>query len=489
MRKSLWSPDEDEKLRHYVAKHGCGNWSDVAKHTGLHRCGKSCRLRWINYLRPDLKRGPFTAHEVRLVVNLHNNLGNSWSKIAAHLPGRTDNDVKNFWHSYTRSRRLQQQQRQRMDSGLTHDNEAYNANEEKPCINDSDLYNPHTISGVKTRNREEKEHGYAYHLNHHHELQHLPPLMFTSTSNIHKGAVDCKAPSINVDNTPPFHFGNIGNHKQLSYSQNTNINPITNRNHSNHSPHYPIAHLPPPPDQLVKATSFKPSSMIHNHIDNASECATAAIYKEIQSHCTPTQTPRSKLGQAMLYAGSFNHSTSSIDQASSSAVSSTSHIDSQASFDLHGIHGGDHEWSNIMFTPSMQVNYLVNSHGLKDDVHPAASFDQANSSMDSKPPDGLQSVIWRFLNQQDADYPAAPSATTLDQQRAHNHHFPYHPNQKPINSLAINSCSPGSGLEIQPASIQLPLSTDPFLNAEEAFSSSASLQYLQLAELAADCFS
>jgi len=43
---------------------------------GLLRCGKSCRLRWINYLRPDLKRGNFTAEEEETIIRLHGLLGN-----------------------------------------------------------------------------------------------------------------------------------------------------------------------------------------------------------------------------------------------------------------------------------------------------------------------------------------------------------------------------------------------------------------------------
>ena len=85
LKKGPWTAAEDAILMEYVRKHGEGNWNAVQKNTGLARCGKSCRLRWANHLRPNLKKGAFSPDEELLILRLHAQLGNKWARMAAHV--------------------------------------------------------------------------------------------------------------------------------------------------------------------------------------------------------------------------------------------------------------------------------------------------------------------------------------------------------------------------------------------------------------------
>ncbi|KAL1551054.1 transcription factor MYB106-like protein [Salvia divinorum] len=104
LKKGPWTPEEDQKLLAYVQEHGHGSWRALPPKAGLQRCGKSCRLRWTNYLRPDIKRGKFSLQEEQTIIQLHALLGNRWSAIASHLPKRTDNEIKNYWNTHLKKR-------------------------------------------------------------------------------------------------------------------------------------------------------------------------------------------------------------------------------------------------------------------------------------------------------------------------------------------------------------------------------------------------
>ncbi|XP_018684414.2 transcription factor MYB1 isoform X2 [Musa acuminata AAA Group] len=86
-------------VHHWDNGGGDTSFEGLVRMAGLSRCARSCRLRWLNYLRPDIKRGNISHEEEDLIIRLHNLLGNRWSLIAGRLPGRTDNEIKNYWNT------------------------------------------------------------------------------------------------------------------------------------------------------------------------------------------------------------------------------------------------------------------------------------------------------------------------------------------------------------------------------------------------------
>lgn len=79
------------KLKDQIEKKEGREWSELCLYklqlwinclvtaAGLQRNGKSCRLRWINYLRPGLKRGMLSQAEEETVINLHAAWGNKYA--------------------------------------------------------------------------------------------------------------------------------------------------------------------------------------------------------------------------------------------------------------------------------------------------------------------------------------------------------------------------------------------------------------------------
>nr|URY18912.1 MYB protein [Zanthoxylum bungeanum] len=108
LKRGPWTPEEDELLSNYIKKEGVGRWRTLPKRAGLLRCGKSCRLRWMNYLRPNVKRGQIAPDEEDLILRLHRLLGNRWSLIAGRIPGRTDNEIKNYWNTHLSKKLISQ---------------------------------------------------------------------------------------------------------------------------------------------------------------------------------------------------------------------------------------------------------------------------------------------------------------------------------------------------------------------------------------------
>ncbi|KAL6636848.1 hypothetical protein ACP70R_024420 [Stipagrostis hirtigluma subsp. patula] len=138
VKKGPWSPEEDARLKSYIEQNGTGgNWIALPQKIGLKRCGKSCRLRWLNYLRPNIKHGGFSEEEDRIILSLYISIGSRWSIIAAQLPGRTDNDIKNYWNTRLKkklfgkqSRKDQRQQQQFMRQATASEGMKQEANTE-----------------------------------------------------------------------------------------------------------------------------------------------------------------------------------------------------------------------------------------------------------------------------------------------------------------------------------------------------------------------
>ncbi|XP_026396633.1 transcription factor MYB113-like [Papaver somniferum] len=153
VRKGAWAEEEDQLLRECIKKYGQGKWHQVPLRAGLNRCRKSCRLRWLNYLHPNIKRGEFKPDETDLIIRMHKLLGNRWSLIAGRLPGRTANDIKNYFNTHLKKTcfskyNTEKAQQDAVTKKLCHDNTTHRDGHEQQkflkcrqlCPNISTIY-------------------------------------------------------------------------------------------------------------------------------------------------------------------------------------------------------------------------------------------------------------------------------------------------------------------------------------------------------------
>ncbi|XP_047977525.1 transcription factor MYB48-like [Salvia hispanica] len=149
MRKGPWTEEEDVQLVFYVNLFGDRRWDFIAKVSGLKRTGKSCRLRWVNYLHPGLKRGKITPHEERLVLQLHSKWGNRWSRIARKIPGRTDNEIKNYWRTHMRKKAQEQKKKA---TGIPHAS-SFSSSSSSSCSSIASFYDTGGMEGQNNNNK------------------------------------------------------------------------------------------------------------------------------------------------------------------------------------------------------------------------------------------------------------------------------------------------------------------------------------------------
>ncbi|KAJ7951514.1 MYB transcription factor [Quillaja saponaria] len=119
--KGAWTSEEDQKLSEVIEVYSAKKWNTIATKAGLNRSGKSCRLRWLNYLKPNIKIRNMSNEEEDLILRIHKLVGDRWALIAGRLPGRTDIEIKNYWNSHL-SKKIKQVETESSHNSTTDSN-------------------------------------------------------------------------------------------------------------------------------------------------------------------------------------------------------------------------------------------------------------------------------------------------------------------------------------------------------------------------------
>ncbi|PON55847.1 MYB transcription factor [Parasponia andersonii] len=315
LKKGPWTPEEDQALIDYIKKNGHGRWRTLPKNAGLKRCGKSCRLRWTNYLRPDIRRGRFSFEEEETIIQLHSVLGNKWSAIAARLPGRTDNEIKNYWNTHIRKRLL----KMGIDP-VTH-TPRLDLLELSSLLN-STLYNPQALSYLINNP------------NNYNMLGNMGPLPLVSQNllNLASALLASNQPKINnPQDVQENQLNNIPQNDQFQYSQLPFLNEA----------------------QLFMETKMEQLSQTHESLDHSLNQALKVTGVE---STTSTFVP-------MGFSNGFNHHDISAQSSSSSMVNSSLAESHQAGFVYSGNNIIGQTQNNMMHmvNPNMSFSSLLST--------------------------------------------------------------------------------------------------------------------------------
>merc|ERR1712129_158577 len=101
--RRMWSSDEDEQLKYFVANHGSEDWGAIAD--GVQdRNRQQCWERWHYFLQPHLNTTEWSPEEDQELWNCVTEIGKKWAQIRKQcIPNRSADDIRSRWRILVRT--------------------------------------------------------------------------------------------------------------------------------------------------------------------------------------------------------------------------------------------------------------------------------------------------------------------------------------------------------------------------------------------------